>query len=56
MVVFPNNIVRRLALFAIAVSLLAEITISPTNLAHRTNQAKAAENSQFQSGLFQGNI
>jgi len=55
--IFPDNIVRRLAIFAIAVSLLAEITISPTNLAHRTHQVRAAEQTtQLQSGLFHGSM
>jgi hypothetical protein len=47
-----------MAIFAVAVSLVAEITISPTNLAHRTKQVKAAgeTNKTFYSGLFNGSM
>ncbi len=58
MIIFPDNIVRRMAIFAIAVSLIAEITMSPTNLAHRSQQVRAAEQAAptFSSELFHGNM
>lgn len=61
MIIFPDNIVRRMAIFAVAVSLVAEITISPTNLAHRSNQVKASGDAagnfqSYQSSLFNGHM
>lgn len=50
MIIFPDNIVRRMAIFAVAVSLVAEFTISPTNLAHRANQVRAAEHATLFNG------
>ena len=58
MIILPNNLIRRLALFAVAVSLIAEVTMSPTNLAHRSALVHAgqAQVSAPQPLLFSGKV